>query len=143
MSLNNLGNSPSCGVRTTCVSGAVLIAANSFSGASAKLVKASASSTAWRFADSSDSTKSRVRSPTPAPGPTTQALTLRPISSANSSVVSTGRTITAVSAPALTASASRGDATVTRPAPARSAPRAARRAAPVEAIPPETITAWP
>ena len=39
---------------------------------------------------------------------------------------STGRTITARLAAALTASASRGDAIVTRPAPARSAPRAAK-----------------
>ena len=63
--------------------------------------------------------------------------------SANSTGVSTARTITAVSAAALTANASRGEATVTRPAPARNAPRAASRAAPVDAISPDTITAWP
>ena len=46
MSLNSRGNSPSCGVRTTCGSDArSLIASNSRSGASAKLVSASASST--------------------------------------------------------------------------------------------------
>ena len=46
-------------------------------------------------------------------------------------------------AAALTASASAGLAIVTRPAPARNAPRAASRAAPVDANPPDTTTAWP
>ena len=36
-----------------------------------------------------------------------------------------------------------GEAMVTSPAPARNAPRAASRAAPVEDIPPETTTACP
>ena len=54
-----------------------------------------------------------------------------------------GRTITAVSAAALTASASRGEASVTSPAPARNAPRADIRAAPVAAMSPETTMAWP
>ena len=45
MSLNSRGNSPSCGVRTTCGSCDALIASNRRSGASAKLVSASASST--------------------------------------------------------------------------------------------------
>jgi hypothetical protein len=51
--------------------------------------------------------------------------------------------MTARLAAALIANASRGVAMVTRPAPARKAPRAARRAAPVEVGPPETTTAWP
>ena len=66
ISLNKRGNSPSCGVSTTCGSGEALIASNSRSGASAKLVSASASSTSRRWADSAVRTKSRVRSPTPA-----------------------------------------------------------------------------
>ena len=44
---------------------------------------------------------------------------------------------------AFTLRASRGLAMVTSPAPARNAPRAASRAAPVLDIPPETTTAWP
>ena len=52
MSLNRRGNSPSCGVRTTCGCGEALIASNSRSGASAKLVSASASSTRPRGVDS-------------------------------------------------------------------------------------------
>ena len=51
--------------------------------------------------------------------------------------------MTARLAAALTASASRGLAIVTRPAPARKAPRAASRAAPVDHEGPETTTAWP
>ena len=51
--------------------------------------------------------------------------------------------MTARLAAALTASASRGLAIVTRPAPARNAPRAASRAAPVDDSPPDTTTAWP
>ena len=51
--------------------------------------------------------------------------------------------MTARLAAALTLSASRGLAMVTSPAPARSAPRAASRAAPVVEMPPETTTAWP
>ena len=144
MSLNSRGNSPSCGVSTTRRSAAALIASNRRSGASAKLVSASASSTRSRFADSAVRTKSRARSPTPTPGPITHALRRLSVSiSANSITVSIARTITAVSAAALTASASRGDASVTRPAPARSAPRADSRAAPVAATSPETTIAWP
>ena len=144
ISLNNRGNSPSCGVSTTCGSGEALIASNRRSGAAAKLVSASASSTSPRCADNAVRTRSRVRSPTPAPGPITRALRRISVSSsANSTTVSTARTITAVSAAALTASASRGDASVTSPAPARRQPRAASRAAPVAAISPDTTTAWP
>ena len=51
--------------------------------------------------------------------------------------------MTARLAAALTASASRGLAMVTSPAPARSAPRAASRAAPVCDTSPDTTTAWP
>ena len=56
---------------------------------------------------------------------------------------STGRTMTARFSAALMFKASLGLAMVTRPAPARSAPRAASRAAPVDDGPPETTTAWP
>ena len=52
ISLNSRGNSPSCGVSTTCGSCDALIDSNRRSGASAKLVSASASSTRLRFADS-------------------------------------------------------------------------------------------
>ena len=51
--------------------------------------------------------------------------------------------MTAVSAAALTGSASRGEASVTSPAPARSAARADIRAAPVEAISPDTTRTCP
>jgi len=51
------------------------------------------------------------------------------------------QTITAVSAAALTASASVGEASVTRPAQPQH-PRADSRAAPVAAMSPETTTAW-
>src|SRR5262249_18718589 len=56
---------------------------------------------------------------------------------------STGRPMPARLAAALTASASRGLAIVTSPAPARNAPRAASLAAPVDHDGPETTTAWP
>ena len=56
---------------------------------------------------------------------------------------STGRTMTARFSAALMFKASLGLAMVTRPAPARSAPRAASRAAPVDDGPPEMTTAWP
>ena len=49
----------------------------------------------------------------------------------------------AVTAAAFTASASRGEASVTRPAPARKDPRADMRAAPVAAISPVTTMVWP
>ena len=66
------------------------------------------------------------------PGPSTTVLSRASASRPTSSAApSTGRTMTARLAAALTASASRGLAMVTRPAPARSAPRAASRAAPV------------
>src|SRR5215475_312827 len=82
--------------------------------------------------------------PTPPPGPSTTALRRLSLRNIPSSVApSTGRTITARFATALVARASRGLAIVTSPAPARSAPRAARRAAPVVHGPPETTTAWP
>src|SRR5262249_6169413 len=54
-----------------------------------------------------------------------------------------GRPMTATLSVAFIARASRGLAIVTRPAPARSAPRAANLAAPVVDDPPETTTAWP
>ena len=82
--------------------------------------------------------------PTPPPGPSTTALFRRSArNSAKSCAPSTGRTITARLAAAFTSSASRGLAMVTSPAPARSAPRAASRAAPVDDNPPDTTTAWP
>ena len=65
-SLNNRANSPSCGVSTVGDGPRALIAANSVSGASAKLVSASASSTTARSPTSAASTISRIGSPDPA-----------------------------------------------------------------------------
>ncbi len=121
------------------------MAAISVCGSSAKLVSASASSTTARVAGERGEhqiphLRARPRLPAPAPrrcdgdrAGTRQARAPR----------RPARTITARLAAALTASASRGLAMVTRPAPARNAPRAASRAAPVEEIPPDTTTAWP
>ena len=81
--------------------------------------------------DKAAKTASQVAAPTPSPGP--RATAFRRLSAKNwasSSAPSTGRTMTARLAAALTVSASRGLAMVTRPAPARSAARAAKRAAP-------------
>ena len=135
ISLNRRPNSPSCGVRIVAAGGFLfLMAANSACGSSAKLVSASASSTTARSPASAARTSSHIGRPTPPPGPSTTALRRGSRrKSANSSAPSTGRTMTARLAAALTASASRGLAIVTRPAPARRAPRAASRAAPVEA----------
>ena len=75
------------------------------------------------------------------PRPRSDDAALRRLSasrSANSALVSMARIITAVSTDALIASASRGEASVTSPAPARSDPRAASRAAPVAAMSPDT-----
>ncbi len=141
--LNKRLNSPSCGVITVALV-RLLMALQSVCGSSAKLVSASASSTTARSPLSAAITKSRMGWPTPPPGPS--STTLRRASSrkrASSSAPSTGRTMTARLAAALTASASRGVAMVTSPAPARNAPRAASRAAPVKDSPPETTTAWP
>ena len=103
---------------------------------SAKLVSASASSTTARSPASAARTSARIsprrRRPVPAPRHCGGASLRNSVSSA---APSTGRTITARFAAALTSSASRGEAMVTRPAPARSAPRAASRAAPVERQP--------
>ena len=73
-----------------------------------------------------------VRSPTPMPGPIKTAF-LRSSASrlASARASSASRTMMAVSCDAFTASASRGHATVTRPAPTLSAPRAPSLAAPV------------
>jgi len=81
-------------------------------------------------------------SPTPTPGPISSAFfRSSDKSSASSFASSTGRTMTAVSCEAFTANASLGEATVTRPAPARNAPMAASLAAPVEKAGPDTTTA--
>ena len=117
---------------------------NSRSGASAKLVSASASRTSLRLASNAVVTKLRVRCRRPrrvrSPMHSKRlSLSISP----NSIGVSTARTITASSEEAFTASASRGEASVTRPAPVRSEPRAASRAAPVAARPPDTTTTWP
>ncbi len=121
-----------------------LMAANSVSGSSAKEVSASASSTTAASLASAASTRLRRCSPTPAPGPIITAfLRSSAKSAASSAASSTMRTMMAVSAPALTSSASRGEATVTSPAPARSAPRAPSLAAPVLHTGPDTTTAWP
>ena len=113
-------------------------------GCPAKLVRASASSTTARSPAKAASTISCIPRPTPPPGPSTTTLCRGSDRKAVSSAApSTGRTMTARLAAALTASAARGEASVARPAPARSAARAASRAAPVDAIPPDTTTAWP
>src|SRR6185312_11797003 len=83
-------------------------------------------STTPRFADSAVWTKSRVRSLTPTPGPITIVLSrLSSSSSANWIALSIARTITAVSAAAFTASASRGEASAS---PQRAAGCEPRRA---------------
>ena len=106
-------------------------------GCSAKLVSASASSTTARSPASAASTRSCI--PRPYSAARSQhhgvAAGIARGMPASSSAPSTGRTMTARLAAALTASASRGLAMVTSPAPARNAPRAASRAAPVEAMP--------
>ncbi|CCD92896.1 exported hypothetical protein [Bradyrhizobium sp. ORS 375] len=68
---------------------------------------------------------------------------MSPSSSPNSIAVSAARTITAVSADAFTTSASRGEANVTSPAPARSAARAPMRDAPVAATSPDIASTCP
>src|SRR4029077_12285533 len=109
----------------------------------AKLVIASASSTTARSPLRAARTRSQVASPTPTPGPIARAFKRRSDKNfASSAAPSTGRTITARLAAALIASASRGLAMVTSPAPARNAPRAASRAAPVDQAGPDTTTAW-
>ena len=142
---NSRPNSPSCGVRMVPASCARRDGANSRRGSSAKLVNASASRTTARSPASAASTKSQVALADAEPWPERDGVEaagrpgMRPVRLAPS----TGRTITARLAAALIASASRGEASVTRPAPARSAPRAASRAAPVVTAPPDTITACP
>ena len=86
-----------------------------------------------------------VASPTPRPGPSATALLRLSASRPESaSAPSTTLVMIAVSAVACTSSAAAGVATgVTRPAPARKAPRAQSRAAPVCATGPERTTAWP
>ena len=139
--LNSRTNSPSCGVRIVA-DRLRLIAENSVSGLSAKLVRASASSATAHSDSSAARTISRSAGPTPPPGPSTIALSLRsPSSTESPAASSTWRTMMDRLAAALTASASAGMAIVTRPAPALKAPRAASRAAPVEANPPDTTTA--
>ena len=145
IALNNRANSPSCGVRTTLAPAALGDPAGTASPARRqswsahrrrappppRLPAPPAPARAWP-------------GPTPPPGPSTTALRrLSARKAANSAAPSTGRTMTARLAAALTLSASRGLAMVTSPAPARSAPRAASRAAPVVDRPPDTTTAWP
>ena len=97
-----------------------------------------------RWADNAVSTKSRVRSPTPAPGPITQALKRLSVShSANSTAVSIGANHHGRQRRGIDGERIARRGQVTRPAPARSAPRADIRAAPVAAISPETTMAWP
>jgi len=81
---------------------------------------------------SAAATSLRVSGPLPAPGPSATARLRASASSAsNPPAPEKGATITAVMWAALTATASGGLASVTIPAPARSAARAAIRAAPV------------
>ena len=85
-----------------------------------------------------------VAAPTPSAGPSNTAfLRLSARMRARSSGPSNGCSMMAVRCAALTATASGGLATVTSPAPTRSAPRAPSRAAPVWASGPETTNAWP
>ena len=111
------------------------ISAASRSASPAKLVSASASSTIVRCLAGRvrlAATSLRKVGPTPAPGPSAIARRRSSASSAsNSRALAKGATMTAVSCAALTATASDGLATLTMPAPARKAARAASRAAPV------------
>ncbi len=151
---NSRWNSPAWGVNTDFAVGrqcgkqlvAVVVgpALSPFLRPRAKLVRPSASMTTARSPRSDAMTISRVAAPTPAPGPIATALKrLSESSISNSAAPSTGRTMTARLAAALTASAARGEAMVTSPAPPRSAAMAARRAAPVWDMPPDTTTACP
>ena len=143
---NNRANSPACGVSTTGP-GAALIACQSLSGSSEKLVSASASSTKARENEpplSAVSTFSRVSAETPRPGPIATTFLRASLSNCSSAAASSAsRSMTLMSAPAFIAIASRGLARVTSPAPARSAAAAASRAAPVNDAPPQTTRACP
>ena len=129
--LKSLANSPSCGVRTTSPAKASTASAStSPRPRSSSAHRRRARHAALAALDRAASTQARRPSPTPAPGPSTSALNRRSSSSAASSPApSHGASMIAVSCAALTASASRGEAMVTSPAPPRSAPAppAARR----------------
>ena len=86
----------------------------------------------------------RSAAPTPQPGPIRTALRLLSARTpASPSGTSKGVNMMAVRCVALTGNAARGLATVTRPAPILSAPRAPSRIAPVLSAGPETATTWP
>ena len=89
-------------------------------------------------------TSLRSSGPTPAPGPSATALRRSSASSASKAGrPAKGATITAVRCAALTATESGGLAIETIPAPARSAARAASRAAPVACAGPDRTSAAP
>ena len=112
---------------------------------SANEVSPSASSTSRRLRgerrlDQRRASPRRRRAPARAPR---RCAARRRGSRSSPAAPSIGSSMIAVRCAALTASASGGEATVTSPAPTRSAPRAASRAAPVRVAGPETTTAWP
>src|SRR3984957_2247259 len=124
-----------------------LIRAASRAASPAKLVSASAASTIVRCLAGlvrAAATSLRKVGPTPAPGPSAMARRRSSASRAsNSRAFAKGATITAVRWAELTATASGGLATLTMPAPARKAARAASRAAPVWWPEPDRMSAAP
>ena len=131
--LNNRANSPSCGVSTVGAAARALIAREQRLGRLGKARQRVGIEHDGALARERGQHQLAHRCADPAAGPEHDRV--EPASarnSASSAAPSTGRTMTARLAAALTASASRGLAIVTSPAPARSAPRAASRAAPVD-----------
>ncbi len=135
---NTLSNSPGCGVITSRGPSA----ANRASGSPWNTVRASASTTRAASVPARARRLARVAGVTPAAGPITAALALA-AASARRSGEAKAVSITASRCAALTITASGGESKVTRPAPIRSPPRAANRAAPVWVMPPETTTRPP
>ncbi len=135
---NTRSNSPACGVSTSSRSRIE----NRDSASSLNTVRASASTTSAAPVRASAIRFSTVALLTPAPGPITAA-SASPAARCRSASVSNPRTITASSWAALTDKAPIGESTVTSPAPIRSPPRAASRAAPVLGRLPLTTTSRP
>ncbi len=132
---NSRANSPPCGVSTQSGGRAP--------GALANAVSASASRTVGRAAARTASSSAAARV-TPQPGPMHSAIPRRSDASfARASASSTARRISASGGRACSAIAAAGGASVTSPAPTRSAARAASRAAPPAPRPPATISAAP
>ena len=133
LALNRRANSPSCGVSTVGAATRDRIAANSISGVVRKARQRVGVEHHSPFAGQGRQHRLPHRRPDAPAGAEHHGVEPRiaPDRPQAPSAPSTGRTMTARLLAALTASASRGLAMVTRPAPARSAPRAASRAAPV------------